>query len=332
MMKRIAVLGAGAWGTALAQIVTLAGGQASLWARDPALVDSLNSRHANDRYLPGVDLDPGIRASSQLEETLESVDAVLLATPAQSLRDVTERLPNLLPADCPLVICAKGIERGSGKLPSQVLAETLPRHPLAVLSGPTFAAEAARGLPTAVTLACRDKLTASRLAGTLASTSFRPYLSDDPHGAEIGGALKNIVAIACGIVEGRGLGQNARAGLITRGLAEMARLGAHLDARRETFMGLSGLGDLTLSCTSSVSRNYSLGQVLGQGRSLSDALAASRGVTEGVYTAGAVVLLARRLGVDLPIAVAIDAVINRGADLEQTISAMLSRPLKQETA
>ncbi|MFC4352124.1 NAD(P)H-dependent glycerol-3-phosphate dehydrogenase [Fodinicurvata halophila] len=332
MLKRIAVLGAGAWGTALAQIVTLAGGRASLWARDPALVDSLNSRHSNDRYLPGLDLDPSIRASSHLEEALESVDAVLLATPAQSLREVAERLRALLPQGCPMVICAKGIERGSGKLPSQVLGETLPGHPLAVLSGPTFAAEAARGLPTAVTLACRDKLTASRLAGTLASISFRPYLSDDPHGAEIGGALKNIVAISCGIVEGRGLGQNARAGLITRGVAEMARLGAHLDARRETFMGLSGLGDLTLSCTSSASRNYSLGQALGQGRSLSDALAASRGVTEGVYTAEAAVLLARRLGVDLPIAAAVDSVLNRGADLEQTISAMLSRPLKQETA
>lgn len=332
MVKRIAVLGAGAWGTALAQISALAGGQVTLWARDEELARTLNSRHENPRHLPGIALSHDIQAGSDLDACLAEADAILLAIPAQGLRDLCQTLAGRLAADCPLVICAKGIERDSGKLPSQVVEETLPGQPLAVLSGPSFAEEAARGLPTAVTLACRDRLVGSRLAGALAGGAFRPYLSDDPRGAEIGGALKNVVAIACGIVEGRELGQNARAGLITRGLAEMARLGTHLEARRDSFMGLSGLGDLTLTCTSRASRNYSLGYALGRGDSLDQALAASRGVTEGIYTAAAAGLLARRLGVDLPIAAAVDAVVNHGADLEQTIQAMLARPLKKETA
>ncbi|WP_022729430.1 NAD(P)H-dependent glycerol-3-phosphate dehydrogenase [Fodinicurvata sediminis] len=338
MLHNIAVLGAGAWGTALAQIAALAqitardGGQVTLWARDAELAETINSRQENPRHLPGIALNATVRASSDLDACLDSAQAVLLAIPAQGLRDLCTALAGRLPADCPLVICAKGIERDSGKLPSQVVEETLPGQPLAVLSGPSFAEEAARGLPTAVTLACRDRLTGSRLAGALAGGAFRPYLSDDPRGAEIGGALKNVVAIACGIVEGRDLGQNARAGLITRGLAEMARLGTQLEARRDSFMGLSGLGDLTLTCTSRASRNYSLGHALGRGDSLDQALAASRGVTEGIYTAQAASLLSRRLGVELPIAGAVDAVVNRGADLEQTIQAMLARPLKKETA
>ena len=330
-MRRIGVIGAGAWGTALALAARRAGSDVVLWAREAEVVEAVNAGRGNPVFLPGIPLEPGIRATSDWAEAA-SCDGLLLVTPAQHLRSACRTLKPLLRAGVPVVICAKGIEISTGKLMSEAVAEELPDAPLAVLSGPTFAAEVARGLPTAVTLAIRDADLGHALVAAIGGLTFRPYLSDDLVGAQIGGAVKNVLAIGCGIVEGRGLGENARAALITRGLAEINRLGQALGARSETLMGLSGLGDLTLTCSSLQSRNMSLGHDLGRGRALSDILAERRSVAAGVYTAEAVVALAGRLGVEMPICAAIDAILNRGADVPATIAALMSRPFKPEGA
>ena len=328
-MTRVAVLGGGSWGTALAQAVSQAHHDVVLWARDEGLVDEINAGHENPRYLPGLPLDPGIRATGDLAGAA-SREILLLVVPAQHLRALAERLAAVLPGERPLVICSKGIERGSGALMSEVLAEVLPGQPLAVLSGPTFAAEVARGLPCAVTLACTEQSIGLPLLNTLGGRRFRPYLSDDVTGVEVGGAVKNVIAIACGIVIGRGLGENARAALITRGLAEVVRLSRAKGGRPETSMGLSGLGDLTLTCCGPQSRNYSLGVALGEGRALAEVLAERHTVAEGVYTAEAVSALAGRLGVEMPICEAVHAVLHLGADLGETIAGLLARPFRSE--
>jgi glycerol-3-phosphate dehydrogenase (NAD(P)+) len=235
-----------------------------------------------------------------------------------------------VPATTPLVICAKGIEQTTGLLMTEVLAQELPGHAISVLSGPTFAAEVARGLPTAVTLATDDPVIGALLVETIGTSTFRPYLSDDPIGAEIGGAVKNVLAIACGICSGRRLGENARAALLTRGLAELMRFGVACGGKAVTLMGLSGLGDLTLTCSSPQSRNYSLGVALGEGRALTKILAERRSVAEGVFSARAVVERARRLAVDMPISATVDAILNHGADLDRSIAALLERPFKAE--
>ncbi len=330
-MTRVAVLGGGSWGTALAQAVSQANHEVVLWARDQGLVDEINAGHENPRYLPGMPLDPGIRATGDLASAA-ACEILLLVVPAQHLRALAERLAAVLPKDRPLVICSKGIERGSGALMSEVLAEVLPGQPLAVLSGPTFAAEVARGLPCAVTLACTEQSVGLPLLNTLGGRRFRPYLSDDVTGVEVGGAVKNVIAIACGIVIGRGLGENARAALITRGLAEVVRLNRAKGGRAETSMGLSGLGDLTLTCCGPQSRNYSLGVALGEGRALTDVLGERHTVAEGVFTAEAVSALAARLGVDMPICEAVHAVLHLGADLGVTIAGLLARPFRSEHA
>ncbi|MEQ8357555.1 MAG: NAD(P)H-dependent glycerol-3-phosphate dehydrogenase [Kiloniellaceae bacterium] len=328
-LHSLGVVGAGAWGSALASSCAKAGRDVVLWGRDGAVVEAVNAKHENPGYLPGAALAPDVRATTDLGQ-LAAVQACLLVVPAQVLRGVAVELAKVIGGAVPLVLCAKGIEAGSGLTMTEVAAEALPGRPLAVLSGPTFAGEVARGLPTAVTLACRDSELAARLAEALGSRSFRPYVSDDPLGAEIGGTVKNVLAIACGIVAGRGLGDNARAALVTRGLAEMTRLALARGARLETLMGLSGLGDLTLTCTAVQSRNYSLGLALGEGRSLDDALAASRGVVEGRFSAAAVAAMAGRAGVEMPICAAVDAVVNGGADLDATIASLLGRPFKAE--
>ena len=322
------MIGGGAWGTALAQTVRAAGAEVVLWARQAKVVEAINRRHENPAYLPGVALDPAVRASTDLAEA--AADAVLLVAPAQFLRRICGELAAHLDGGTPLVICAKGIEQASGKLMSEVVGEVLPGHPLAVLSGPTFASEVARGLPTAVTLASADPALGADLAAALGRPNFRPYLGADLIGAEIGGAVKNVMAIACGIVEGRGLGDNARAALIARGLAEILRLGVAKGARPATLMGLSGLGDLVLTCTSTTSRNYSLGVALGQGRSLQDVLGERRSVAEGVWTAAAVGRLAADLGVEMPISAATNAVLHRGAEIDAAIQGLLARPLTAE--
>ena len=255
---------------------------------------------------------------------------VLWVTPAQHLREVAARAVSHLRNGIPVVLCSKGVEQGSGKLMTEVAAEALPRAAIAVLSGPTFAAEVARGLPTAVTLAAADASLGRDLLQALGTPAFRPYLSADPIGAEVGGAVKNVLAIACGIVIGRKLGDNARAALLTRGLAEITRLGLALGAQPATLMGLSGLGDLTLTCNGRQSRNLSLGIALGEGQKLADYLAGRRTVAEGLFSAGAVARRARDLNIEMPIADAVDAIVNRNADIGQTISALLNRPFREE--
>jgi glycerol-3-phosphate dehydrogenase (NAD(P)+) len=329
-VKRCAVIGAGAWGTALAAVAARAGIATILWARDSTVADTLNRRHENPVYLPGIPLDPAIAATADIASALAGADAALMVVPAQFLRGVLVGMAPFLSADLPLLLCAKGIESGSLKTMSEIAGEVVPQSPIAVLSGPSFAAETARGLPTAVTIASRDAGLAERFIAALGGVRFRPYSSADPIGVEIGGAVKNVLAIACGIVEGRGLGDNARAGLITRGLAEIVRLGLAKGARAETFRGLSGLGDLVLTCTAAQSRNYALGAALGRGKTLDEAQAGRRSVVEGVATAAAVAKLATRLQVEMPITAAVDAVLHRGMAIEAMIDGLLSRPYRAE--
>jgi len=322
------IVGAGAWGTALATALCRSGRQVTLWARDAAVVADINLRHVNQTYLPDIPLAHTLRATNSLAD-LASCDALLLVTPAQHLRTVVAQLPPLHPT-VPLVICAKGIERGSLDLLSNAVAITNPEQQIAILSGPSFAAEVARGLPTALTLAMENQDIARRLAEAIGNPTLRPYLSDDVIGTQIGGAIKNVLAVACGIVEGKGIGDNGRAALITRGLNEMARLGRALGGKAETFMGLSGLGDLVLTCTGAQSRNMTLGYALGQGQSLAEIMAGRKSVAEGVYTAAAAVALAAQHGVELPICAAVHRILDQGANVEAEISSLLSRPLRQE--
>jgi len=329
-MSRVTIIGAGAFGTSLACVARRAGSEAIVWARDKAIAGSIDAGKGNPVYLPDIALEPGIAATTDMARALEGADAVLLAVPAQFLRAAAETLAPLLPRGVPVVLCAKGIERGTCALMTDVMAETLPTAPVAVLSGPTFAREVALGLPTAITLAVFDAALGERLVGMIGSTTFRPYLSNDPVGAEIGGAVKNVIAIACGIMVGRGLGDNARAATMTRGLAEIVRLGRAMGARGETLMGLSGIGDLSLTCAGLLSRNLTLGIALGEGRSLDDVLGARRSVTEGVATAASVVELAERREVDMPIAQAVNRIVNTGADIDATIAEVLARPFRAE--
>jgi len=328
-INRIGIIGAGAWGTALAATAARAGRAVTIWAREPEVVDAINANHENPVYLKGIALPGTLRATGDLAEA-GNADAVLVVTPAQFVRATTAEMASFLGSDIPVVICAKGIERDTLNLMSEVVAETLPGRPLAALSGPTFAGEVARGLPTGVTIAADDTGVADALIAAIGTRSFRAYRSDDVIGAEIGGAVKNVLAIACGISEGRGLGDNARAALITRGLAEIVRLGRAKGAKAETLMGLCGLGDLTLTCNAMQSRNFSLGHALGQGEALADILSSRNTVAEGVFSAEAVVALAARLNVEAPICAAVDAILNRGAAIDDAIAALLERPVGVE--
>lgn len=327
--QRVAIVGAGAWGTALSLVARRAGRDVIIAAREAEVVEAINITHRNSLFLPGVALDEAIRATADAGAAVRNSDMAVLAAPAQHLRAVAAAIAAHVRPGLPVVICAKGVERGTGKLMSEVAAETLPHAALAVLSGPTFAAEVARGLPTAVTLATAEDI-GPRLLASMGSTTFRPYLSNDPVGTQIGGAVKNVIAIACGIVSGRGLGDNARAALMTRGLAEIMRLGAALGAKGETLMGLSGLGDLSLTCNGLQSRNMSLGIALGEGQTLAGALAGKRSIAEGVESAAAIAELAARHGVDMPIVAAVDAILHRGAAIDDTIAGLLARPFKAE--
>lgn len=329
-MTRLAIIGAGAWGTALAAAARRAGSAVTIWARDADVLAAINERHENPFYLPNIALDPAITATGELAQTIGGADAVLLAVPAQFLRDVLAALAPHLPPPLPLLLCAKGIEIVTLKTMSEVAEDVCPGRPKAVLSGPSFAAEVARDLPTAVVIASRDPALARQFTEALGSARFRPYLSEDIDGVELGGAVKNVLAIACGIVDGRRLGDNARAALITRGLAEMTRLGVAKGARAETFAGLSGLGDLVLTCSGAQSRNHALGLALGQGLTLEAALAGRRSVVEGVATAASVTALASRLGVEMPIAGAVEAVLHRGMSIDRMIEQLLSRPRRAE--
>jgi glycerol-3-phosphate dehydrogenase (NAD(P)+) len=323
---RIAVLGGGAWGTALATTMQRAGNEAVLWARDAETVAAVNGRRENPRYLPGITLDPAPRATADLEAAVQGVACVLAVTPAQTLRDLLGALRGKLGEGVPLVLCAKGIERGTGLLLSEIAAEILPDNPVATLSGPSFATDVARGLPTAVTVAAADEALAAKLAARFSSKSFRCYSTDDLIGVEIGGALKNVLAIAAGAVTGAGLGASAQAAMVTRGFVELRRIGAAFGARPETLMGLSGLGDLILSCGSSQSRNFSYGMALGRGEPVE-----GRPLAEGVATADIAAEIAQKRGIDAPIVSAVALLLRGELTIDRAVAALLSRPLKSET-
>ena len=325
-VERLAVIGGGAWGTALAQVVASGGRDTLLWALEPEVVEAVNSTHENPVYLPGRKLDPAIRATANLAD-VEDADAWLLVTPAQHMRAVLEQAPH---CDRPMILCSKGIEERSGMLLHDVARAACPDAQVAVLSGPTFAHEVAAGLPTAVTLATEDSALAESLRQRIAQPSFRIYLSDDVIGAEIGGAVKNVLAIACGVVEGKGLGQNARAALIARGFAEMTRFGVDFGARRETLAGLSGLGDLVLTCSSTSSRNFSLGKGIGEGRSAAELMADRRTVAEGAFTAPVLARLAAERGIDMPIVAAVDGLLAGRSTVDEVLEQLLARPPRPE--
>ncbi|MSO72771.1 MAG: NAD(P)-dependent glycerol-3-phosphate dehydrogenase [Rhodospirillaceae bacterium] len=328
-MQRVGIIGAGAWGTALAVVARRAGRDVVIWALEREVIAAVNDRHCNTLYLPEVALDPAIIATADVARSA-NVDIVMLVAPAQHLRGVCVSLAPHLKPGIPVVSCAKGIERGTSALMTDVVGETLPQAVMMVLSGPTFAREVALGLPTAITLGAADQALGRQVAEAIGTPAFRPYLTDDVVGAEIGGAVKNVLAIGCGMAEGKGLGANARAALLTRGLAEIVRLALARGGRPETLMGLSGLGDLVLTATSLQSRNYSLGVALGQGQTLDQVLGARRSVTEGVTTAEAVATLAVKLKVDMPICAAIDKVLNHGAAIDDMLRGLLERPLRDE--
>lgn len=322
---KVGVIGGGAWGTALAEVAA-GSGNVVLWAREPEVVADINGTRENRLFLPGVRLSEAIVATDDLA-ALGDCGVLLVVAPAQHVRSVLAGVPN---RNTPIVLCAKGIEAATRKLVGEVAAEVLPEAPLAVLSGPTFAREVAMGLPTAITFACADRALAERLIARIAAPRFRPYWTDDVIGAEVGGAIKNVLAIACGVVVGRRLGENARAALISRGFAEMLRFGIAKGARPETMRGLSGLGDLVLTCSSTQSRNFSLGHGLGEGQSAGELLSDRLTVAEGAFTAPVLQAAADALGVDMPITRAVCSLLDGSASVDAVIAELLSRPLRSE--
>ena len=321
----IAVIGAGAWGTALALTCARAGRKVTLWEHDAA-----NAAHLKDKreslFLPGVRIDDAIAIAPDLADAARA-QAILLVVPAQAARSAAKALSAFIAASTPIVVCAKGIERGAKKFMSEIIAECAPLAAPAILSGPSFAADVARGLPTAVTLAANDGELAAALARAIGSASFRPYHSTDVRGVEIGGAAKNVLAIAAGIVAGRQLGASAAAALTTRGFAELSRFGKAYGARPETMMGLSGLGDLLLTCSSAQSRNFSFGAALGRGQRPSQI---HGGLAEGVFTAPVLLEMAADRGVDMPISAAVAAVLSEQMSVDEAIESLLARPLRAE--
>lgn len=336
-LNRIAVIGAGAWGTALAITAAIAGRTVHLWAREPEVVDSVRCAGENTTFLPDRPIPKSVTVTNDMTEAVCEADLALLVVPSQFLRPVAARLEAHLAPGVPVVICAKGIERDSGKMMSTIVEEAMPGRPYAALSGPTFAEELAAGLPTAVTVASTcaagpdvEASLASRVALAIGTPTFRPYVSDDVTGIEIGGAVKNVLAIACGIAAGLGFRSNTRAALITRGLEEMKNLAEALGGRRETVTGLSGIGDLMLTCSSEQSRNMSFGLALGRGESRDRILDGRAQVVEGVVNAVAVTDVARRLGVEMPICEAVRAVLEDGVDIADAVGSLLGRPLRAE--
>ena len=330
-LQKIGVIGAGAWGTAIAQMLTRDGQSVLLWCLEPEVAGAINSAHQNKLYLPGVPLNPALRATPDLGD-LAGFDALFCVTPAQHTRGTLTRLDGWMKPGAPVVLCSKGIELSTAKFMTEVLSEALPEAVPAVMSGPSFAIDVAKGLPTAVTLAIGDAALGAELIQAISTPTFRPYLGTDLLGAEVGGAVKNVLAIACGIALGKGLGRSAHAALIARGYAEMTRLALALGADAETLTGLSGLGDLVLTCSSETSRNMSLGLALGKGDSLASVLGARHSVTEGVATAPVLRQLARARGIEMPISEAVAAVVEGEITVYQAIGILLARPVRSETA
>lgn len=321
---QVGIIGAGAWGTALAILANRAGSKATLWTRNAQVIESIKARRENAQYLPDQFIDPMIEVTDKTD-FIAQCDILIITIPAQSLRTVAISLSDAVPSHIPLILATKGIERGSLMLMSEVVQSILPHNPIAVLSGPNFAREAAEGLPTASTLALYTTALADKISYALGGKYFRLYVNNDPVGTQIGGAVKNVLAIAAGIVEGRGLGENARAALITRGVVEIARLAKAKGGSEDTLMGLSGIGDIMLTAMSKKSRNYTLGVAIGQ-----DALFRNPGLTEGVATAESVTQLARKLGVAMPIAFAVHEVLTGQMKVGTAIERLLERPLVSE--
>ncbi|GJL94756.1 MAG: glycerol-3-phosphate dehydrogenase [NAD(P)+] [Hyphococcus sp.] len=324
----ISVIGGGAWGTALAHLCAENGVPTLLWAREQDVVDAVTERNENTVYLPGVSLSPALQATSDLSKSAKS-EAFLFVVPAQHSRVVLSSLKEYAAETTPIALCSKGIERNTGLLMTEVLSEVWPEARAAVLSGPSFAKDVAQGLPTAVTLACGDEVAEKWLA-TIGAAHFRPYVSSDLLGAELGGAIKNVLAIAAGVVAGKGLGESAKAALIARGFTEFQRLGVALGAEAQTMAGLSGLGDLILTASSPQSRNMSLGLELGKGRALKTILAERNSVSEGVATAEAVIALARKANIEMPICEAVADLVNERKTIDDIIAGLLARPFKSE--
>jgi glycerol-3-phosphate dehydrogenase (NAD(P)+) len=325
--NHIAIIGAGAWGTALALTCARAGREVTLWEPDAGNAAHLKQTRES-RFLPGVRLDDGIAIAGELAAAADA-SSILLVVPAQAVRALTQSLATLIAGRTPVIVCAKGIERGSKKFMTEIVAECAPRAVPAILSGPSFAADVARGLPTAVTLAASDGGLASELAQAIGSARFRPYHSDDVRGVEIGGAAKNVLAIAAGVVIGRGLGASAAAALTTRGFAELMRFGKVYGAKPETLMGLSGLGDLILTCSSPQSRNFTFGVNLGRGHK-PDAIQGTTGLAEGIFTAAVLVDMAHARGVDMPISSAVAALLEAKVTVDEAVESLLTRPFKAE--
>ncbi len=329
LLKNIGIIGAGAWGTALATVVVRSGCRATLWARNPEVATDINNLHENCKYLPGIDLDDTIVATSDLAD-FANKDALLFVTPAQALGETAKKLKPHIKHPLPVAICSKGLERGTNRVLSDVLKQAMPQAVTCILSGPSFAVDVANHLPTAVTLASDDIEVAQALAHALGSPSFRPYASRDIIGAQIGGAVKNVLAIACGIVEGESLGESARSALTCRGFAELARFALAHGAHMETLGGLSGLGDLILTCSSQTSRNMSLGYALGQGKSFEEIMKTRNAVTEGVHTASVVCEIAASKNIEMPICEAVRDIIAGKATVDQAIENLMARPFRQE--
>jgi len=328
--KIFGVIGGGAWGTAIAQMLTREAQDVLIWCREAEVAEAINTRHENTVFLPGVPLNPALTATSDLAD-LHLMDALFSVAPAQHTRATLQALKEHIRPGTPVVLCSKGIELKTGEFMTQVLADELPEAVPAVMSGPSFAIDVAKGLPTAVTFAIKNETLGAELIAAVATPNFRPYLAHDLLGAEIGGAVKNVLAIACGIALGKGLGRSAHAALIARGSAEMTRLALALGAERETLSGLSGLGDLVLTCSSETSRNMSCGLALGKGEPLEDIMGARNAVTEGVATAPVLKRIAADRGVDMPICDAVADVIEGAISVDDAIQRLLMRPNKVET-
>ena len=329
LQTKIGVVGGGAWGTALAQLSAIAGCDVNLWAREDDVVTSINQKHENVTFLPNITLSGEIYATSNLAE-IAGADFIFMVVPAQFVRTILLELKEYISENAVIVLCAKGIEQSTGKIMSDVVSEILPKSPLVVLSGPTFAREVASGLPSAVTIASKYQQVTKRLSAAIGQPTFRPYASRDVIGAEIGGALKNVFAIACGITSGRNMGDNARAALITRSLSEMVRFGEHYGAERSTMMGLCGLGDLILTCSSTQSRNMSLGIAIGEGQTVNEVMEGRKTVAEGYHTSSILAKICKEEKLNLPIVMAVNDILHEGKNVSTVINDLLNRPFVSE--
>tara|TARA_B100001121_G_C18600042_1_gene579061 strand:- start:100 stop:1104 length:1005 start_codon:yes stop_codon:yes gene_type:complete len=327
--RNISIVGAGAWGTALAELISRQGHQINLWAKESSVVHSINASHENNIFLPNVRLSDLIVAFNNIEQ-ITNCDLLLVVSPAQYTRETLLEVSKTLKSDTPIILCSKGIEISTLSLMSQIAESIFPDNPIAVLSGPSFAIDVVNNKPTAVTLACKDINVGKNIAESINLSSFRPYISEDVIGAQIGGATKNVIAIAAGVVEGQRMGDSARAATIARGFSEIKRLAISMGGKEETLAGLSGMGDLLLTCNSKNSRNYSLGIKLGEGQSIEEATNGLSTIAEGMYSAKAITKLAVQNKIDMPITLAVNDLIEKKYSVTEIIDNLLNRPIKKE--